>query len=115
MFSYEVAEAKASAPNDRPRHDAVAESKIDIPIALGWLFSNSLMARFNMKGKGTKGKTALEKTKVYIEIQDGVMTCDAADTEGIIIMMHATEHLKHHKEVELAETLKTNLLVFIVF
>ncbi|KAJ7995083.1 hypothetical protein DPEC_G00256240 [Dallia pectoralis] len=56
------------------------ESKIDIPIAVGWLFSNSLMARFNMKGKGTKGKTALEKTKVYIAIQDGVMTCDAADT-----------------------------------
>ncbi|KAJ8010081.1 hypothetical protein DPEC_G00071300 [Dallia pectoralis] len=88
------------------------ESKIDIPIALGWLFSNSLMARFNMKG--TKGKTALEKTKVYIAIQDGVMTCDAAATDGII-KMDAAEHLKHHKEVELAETLKTNLLVLIVF
>ncbi|KAJ7996450.1 hypothetical protein DPEC_G00237200 [Dallia pectoralis] len=76
-----------------------------------------------MKGKGTKGKTTLEKTKVYIAIQDGVMTRDAAATEGII-RMHAAEHLKHHRsgeevefteEVELAETLKTNLLVFIVF
>ncbi|KAJ8014749.1 hypothetical protein DPEC_G00018960 [Dallia pectoralis] len=67
------------------------ESKIDIPIALGWLFSNSLMARFNMKG--TKGKTALEKTKVYIAIQDGLMTRDAAATESII-RMHAGEHLK---------------------
>ncbi|KAJ8001128.1 hypothetical protein DPEC_G00188010 [Dallia pectoralis] len=46
---------------------------------MGWLFINSLMARFNMKGKRTRGKTALEKTKVYIAIQDGVMTCDAAD------------------------------------
>ena len=33
------------------------------------LFTNSLMSKFNMKGKGKKGKKALESTKIYAAIQ----------------------------------------------
>ncbi|KAJ7991204.1 hypothetical protein DPEC_G00294820 [Dallia pectoralis] len=92
--------AKASDPYDRPRHDAVAENR-RLTFPLPWVGS-SVTARFNMKGKGTKGKTLLEKTKVYRAIQDGVMTCDAAaDTEGIItqiatdIWPRSGPHLPH--------------------
>ncbi len=33
------------------------------------LFTNALMAQFNMKGKGKKGKKSLEKTQVYRAIK----------------------------------------------
>ncbi|MEQ2267935.1 hypothetical protein XENORESO_012655 [Xenotaenia resolanae] len=58
------------------------------------LFTNALMAKFNMKGKGNQGKRSLEKTKVYGAIKDGIMTGDEAATEDII-RIHAAEHLKH--------------------
>ncbi|KAK5617546.1 hypothetical protein CRENBAI_004153 [Crenichthys baileyi] len=58
------------------------------------LFTNALMAKFNMKGKGKQGKRSLEKTKVYGAIKDGNMNGDEAATEDII-RIHAAEHLKH--------------------
>ncbi|XP_077394040.1 uncharacterized protein LOC144031129 isoform X2 [Festucalex cinctus] len=58
------------------------------------LFTNGLMAKFNMKGKGKKGKKPLEKTHVYKAIQDGVMKFDATATEGYIRHC-ASQHLKH--------------------
>ncbi|MEQ2293268.1 hypothetical protein AMECASPLE_031547 [Ameca splendens] len=58
------------------------------------LFTNALMAKFNMKEKGKQGKRPLEKTKVYGAIKDGIMTGDEAATEDII-RIHAAEHLKH--------------------
>ncbi|MEQ2191829.1 hypothetical protein XENOCAPTIV_003111 [Xenoophorus captivus] len=58
------------------------------------LFTNALMAKFNMKGKGKQGKRSLEKTKIYGVIKDGIMTGDEAATEDII-RIHAAEHLKH--------------------
>ncbi|KAL1279305.1 hypothetical protein QQF64_025978, partial [Cirrhinus molitorella] len=33
------------------------------------LFTNALMAQFNMKGKGKKGKKSLEKTRIYRAIK----------------------------------------------
>lgn len=50
---------------------------MDIPIALGWLFTNGLMAKFNMKGKGKKDKKPLEKNHVYKAIQDMGMVYDS--------------------------------------
>ncbi|KAG9267456.1 hypothetical protein AMEX_G18296 [Astyanax mexicanus] len=58
------------------------------------LFTNALMANFNMKGKGKKSKKPLERTKVYRAIQDGVMKCDGTATEDFIRMC-TSEHLKH--------------------
>ncbi|XP_049920626.1 hornerin isoform X3 [Epinephelus moara] len=58
------------------------------------LFTNALMANFNMKGKGKKGKKPLETTKIYRAIQDGVMQFDNMATEELI-RTHASEHLKH--------------------
>ncbi|KAG5276831.1 hypothetical protein AALO_G00110290 [Alosa alosa] len=45
------------------------------------LFTNSLMAKFNLKGKGKKGKRPLEGTKVYRAIQKGLMKSDPTATE----------------------------------
>ncbi|XP_047447409.1 RNA-binding protein 25-like isoform X2 [Mugil cephalus] len=58
------------------------------------LFTNSLMAKFNMKGKGNKGKKPFENTKHYKAIQDGIMRADEAATEDFI-RVHTSEHLKH--------------------
>ncbi|MEQ2221450.1 hypothetical protein ILYODFUR_016086 [Ilyodon furcidens] len=58
------------------------------------LFTNALMAKFNMKGKGRQGKRSLEKTKVYGAIKDRIMNGDEAATEDFI-RIHATENLKH--------------------
>ncbi|MEQ2313531.1 hypothetical protein AMECASPLE_002981 [Ameca splendens] len=57
------------------------------------LFTNALMAKFNMKGKGKQGKRSLEKTKVYGVIKDGIMNGDEAATD--FTRIHAAEHLKH--------------------
>ncbi|KAK2897057.1 hypothetical protein Q8A67_011545 [Cirrhinus molitorella] len=48
------------------------------------LFTNSLMAKFNLKGKGKRGKRPLEGTKVYRAIQEGIMKFDNAATEEFI-------------------------------
>ncbi|KAG7521021.1 hypothetical protein JOB18_040751 [Solea senegalensis] len=40
------------------------------------LFTKALVANFNMKCKGKKGKEALEMTSIYRTIQDGVMQFD---------------------------------------
>ncbi|KAF4115165.1 hypothetical protein G5714_002654 [Onychostoma macrolepis] len=48
------------------------------------LFTNSLMAKFNLKGKGKRGKRPLEGSKVYIAIQDGIMKFDSTATEDCI-------------------------------
>ncbi|MEQ2176575.1 hypothetical protein GOODEAATRI_029351 [Goodea atripinnis] len=37
------------------------------------LFTNALMAKFNIKGKGKQGKRSLEKTKVYGAIKGKLM------------------------------------------
>nr|XP_033488342.1 uncharacterized protein LOC117260501 [Epinephelus lanceolatus] len=37
------------------------------------VFTNSLMAKFNLKGKGKRGKRPLEGTKVYRAIQDRII------------------------------------------
>ncbi|MED6270636.1 hypothetical protein CHARACLAT_012453 [Characodon lateralis] len=58
------------------------------------LFTNALMAKFNMKGKGRQGKRSLENTKVSGVIKDGIMNGDEAATEDFI-RIHAAEHLKH--------------------
>ncbi|MEQ2246106.1 hypothetical protein ILYODFUR_034784 [Ilyodon furcidens] len=56
------------------------------------LFTNALMAKFNMKGK--QGKRSLKKSKFYRAIKDGIMNGDEAATEDII-RIHDAEHLKH--------------------
>ncbi|MED6265796.1 hypothetical protein CHARACLAT_029054 [Characodon lateralis] len=56
------------------------------------LFTNALMAKFNMKGK--QGKRSLERTKVYGAIKDGILNCNEPVTEDFI-RIHAAEHLKH--------------------
>ncbi|KAK5619084.1 hypothetical protein CRENBAI_000403 [Crenichthys baileyi] len=61
---------------------------------LDWLFTNPLMGKFNMKGKGKQGKRSLEKTKVYRAIKDRIMNGDEAATEDFI-RIHAAEHFKH--------------------
>ncbi|KAL7395789.1 hypothetical protein ABVT39_023383 [Epinephelus coioides] len=48
------------------------------------VFTNSLMAKFNLKGKGKRGKRPLEGTKVYRAIQEGVMKFNSAATEEYI-------------------------------
>ncbi|KAL2098953.1 hypothetical protein ACEWY4_005433 [Coilia grayii] len=58
------------------------------------LFTNGLMAQFNMKGKGKKAKRPLEKTRVYKAIQDGVMIFDSTASEDFIRLC-ASDHLKH--------------------
>ncbi|RXN27215.1 serine arginine-rich splicing factor 4-like isoform X14 [Labeo rohita] len=58
------------------------------------LFTNSLMAKFNLKGKGKRGKRPLEGTKVYRAIQEGIMKFDKAATEEFI-KGSVAEHLKH--------------------
>ncbi|XP_007567565.1 uncharacterized protein LOC103148644 isoform X4 [Poecilia formosa] len=58
------------------------------------LFTNALMAKFNMKGKGKRGKKPLENTMVYKAIKDGIMTGDWAATEDFV-RLYAAEHLKH--------------------
>ncbi|KAF4115075.1 hypothetical protein G5714_002564 [Onychostoma macrolepis] len=58
------------------------------------LFTNSLMAKFNLKGKGKRGKRPLEGSKVYIAIQDGIMKFDSTATEDCI-KVNVSEHLKH--------------------
>nr|XP_023663558.1 uncharacterized protein LOC111841793 [Paramormyrops kingsleyae] len=58
------------------------------------LFSNSLMACFNMKGKGKKDKISLEKTTIYQAIQDAVLKSFTEATEDAV-RRHAAEHLKH--------------------
>ncbi|RXN35708.1 serine arginine-rich splicing factor 4-like isoform X14 [Labeo rohita] len=58
------------------------------------LFTNSLMAKFNLKGKGKRGKRPLEGTKVYRAIQEGIMKFDKAATEEFI-KGSVSEHLKH--------------------
>ncbi|KAK9977245.1 hypothetical protein ABG768_019066 [Culter alburnus] len=60
----------------------------------GQLFTNSLMAKFNLKGKGKRGKRPLEGTKVYRAIKEGIMRFDSAVTEEYI-KMNVAEHLKH--------------------
>ncbi|XP_041931175.1 uncharacterized protein LOC121694866 [Alosa sapidissima] len=58
------------------------------------LFTNSLMAKFNLKGKGKKEKRPLEGTKVYRAIQEGLMKFDPTATEENI-KANVSEHLKH--------------------
>ncbi|XP_061590815.1 pre-mRNA-splicing factor CWC22 homolog [Cololabis saira] len=58
------------------------------------LFTNTLMAQFNMMGKGQKDKRALKGTKVLKAIQEGVMRFDKAATEDLIQQTTA-DHLKH--------------------
>ncbi|KAG5263269.1 hypothetical protein AALO_G00262970 [Alosa alosa] len=58
------------------------------------LFINSLMAKFNLKGKGKKEKRPLEGTKVYRAIQEGLMKFDPTATEENI-KANVSEHLKH--------------------
>ncbi|KAL2095483.1 hypothetical protein ACEWY4_010202 [Coilia grayii] len=58
------------------------------------LFTNGLMAKFNMKGKGKMEKRPLEKTLVYKAIKDGVMKFDSTATEGFVRQC-AADHLKH--------------------
>ncbi|XP_052439604.1 uncharacterized protein LOC127978758 [Carassius gibelio] len=58
------------------------------------LFTNRLMAKFNMKGKGKKQKLPLEMTKTYEAINAAVMKWDKDATEATI-KHHAAEHLKH--------------------
>ncbi|KAG5263912.1 hypothetical protein AALO_G00270010 [Alosa alosa] len=52
------------------------------------------MAKFNLKGKGKKGKHPLEGTKVYRAIQEGLMKFDPTATEENI-KANVSEHLKH--------------------
>ncbi|KAJ7992789.1 hypothetical protein DPEC_G00282340 [Dallia pectoralis] len=58
------------------------------------LFTNRLMAKFNMKGKGKKQKLPLEATKTFEAIKAAVMKWDKDATEASI-KHHAAEHLKH--------------------
>ncbi|KAJ8371745.1 hypothetical protein AAFF_G00302520 [Aldrovandia affinis] len=58
------------------------------------LFSNALLAKFNMKGKGNKGKLALEKTRCFGAVQAAVMKFNAEATEEAI-RQHAGDHIKH--------------------
>ncbi|XP_029968743.1 RNA-binding protein rsd1-like [Salarias fasciatus] len=58
------------------------------------LFSNTLMAQFNMMGKGHKDKRALRGTRIFKAIQEGVMRFDKAATEDLIKQTIA-DHLKH--------------------
>ncbi|XP_061586866.1 serine/arginine repetitive matrix protein 1-like [Cololabis saira] len=58
------------------------------------LFTNALMAQFNMMGKGQKEKRALKGTKLFKAIQEGVMRFDKAATEDLIRQTTA-DHLKH--------------------
>ncbi|KAF4109299.1 uncharacterized protein LOC131546498 isoform X2 [Onychostoma macrolepis] len=58
------------------------------------LFTNRLMAKFNMKGKGKQQKLPLETTKTYEAINAAVMKWDRDTTEATI-KFHAAEHLKH--------------------
>ncbi|KAF1377970.1 hypothetical protein PFLUV_G00206340, partial [Perca fluviatilis] len=58
------------------------------------LFTNRLMAKFNMKGKGKKQKLPLEKTTTFEAIKAAVMQWDKEATEATI-KHHAAEHLKH--------------------
>ncbi|XP_049335990.1 uncharacterized protein LOC103026496 isoform X1 [Astyanax mexicanus] len=58
------------------------------------LFTNQLMAKFNMKGKGKKHKLPLETTNIYEAIRAAVMKWDKEATEAAI-KHHAADHLKH--------------------
>ncbi|KAJ8384189.1 hypothetical protein AAFF_G00208070 [Aldrovandia affinis] len=58
------------------------------------LFSNALLAKFNMKGKGNKGKLALEKTRCFGAVQAAVMKFNAEATEEAL-RQHAGDHIKH--------------------
>ncbi|KAJ8394480.1 hypothetical protein AAFF_G00046910, partial [Aldrovandia affinis] len=58
------------------------------------LFSNALLAKFNMKGKGNKGKLALEKTRCFGAVQAAVMKFSAEATEEAL-RQHAGDHIKH--------------------
>ncbi|KAA0701740.1 hypothetical protein E1301_Tti023104 [Triplophysa tibetana] len=58
------------------------------------LFTNSMMAQFNIKGKGKNGKKSLEKTNIYRAITHGVMKFDVTATEDFI-RVNISEHLKH--------------------
>ncbi|XP_056601259.1 serine/threonine-protein kinase fray2-like isoform X3 [Triplophysa dalaica] len=58
------------------------------------LFTNRLMAKFNMKGKGKKQKLPLETTTTFEAIKAAVMKWDKEATEATI-KHHAAEHLKH--------------------
>ncbi|RXN20962.1 serine arginine-rich splicing factor 4-like isoform X1 [Labeo rohita] len=68
--------------------------EMGLSIALRWLFTNSLMAKFNLKGKGKRGKRPLEGTKVYRAIQEEIMKFDKAATEEFI-KGSVSEPLKH--------------------
>ncbi|XP_048013565.1 uncharacterized protein LOC125254630 isoform X10 [Megalobrama amblycephala] len=58
------------------------------------LFTNQLMTKFNMKGKGKKGKLRFEDKTVFSAIKAAVMKWDAAATEAQI-KSSAADHLKH--------------------
>ncbi|KAI7806095.1 uncharacterized protein LOC130559005 isoform X2 [Triplophysa rosa] len=58
------------------------------------LFTNRLMAKFNMKGKGKRQKQPLETTKTFEAFKAAVMKWDKEATEATI-KHHAAEHLKH--------------------
>nr|XP_040020885.1 uncharacterized protein LOC120810435 [Gasterosteus aculeatus aculeatus] len=67
---------------------------------LDGLFTNSLKAKFNLKGKGEMGKRPLEGTKLYRAIQEGLMKFDPTATEENI-KVNVSEHLKpRRKDVE---------------
>ncbi|KAJ8385101.1 hypothetical protein AAFF_G00192420 [Aldrovandia affinis] len=60
----------------RSRHDDMHDRSRDTGHGAVGLFSNALLAKFNMKGKGNKGKLALEKTRCFGAVQGRIHTAE---------------------------------------